>query len=157
MKPLIEIAFDATESEAESLLDIIVQANEDAGIPSQEGDELMIRLKHPDTGALIGGLYAERYYRWLFVRYLAVPRSMRGEGIGTHLLGMAEARAKETDCIGIWLDTFSFQAAPFYRKHGYRQFGEIADYPPGHQRVFFQKRFDAGANRPDVETSISRP
>ena len=30
----------------------------------------------------------------------------------------------------------------FYRKHGYEAFGQLEDYPPGHQRMFFQKRLD---------------
>jgi hypothetical protein len=37
------------------------------------------------------------------------------------------------------VDTFSFQAPEFYRKLGFREFGRI-DYPPEHQRIFFQKQ-----------------
>ena len=143
MTPLVETSFEATEAEAEALLDIIVEANQDNGISSKGSDELMVRLKHPETGALIGGLYAERYYGWLFVRYLAVPKALRGQGWGTRLLQMAEARARECGCIGLWLDTFSFQAASFYRQHGFESFGQIDHYPPGHERVFFQKRLSA--------------
>ena len=42
--------------------------------------------------------------------------------------------------LGIWLDTFDFQAPEFYKKLGFSQFGEIVDYPPGHSRHYFQKR-----------------
>jgi hypothetical protein len=42
--------------------------------------------------------------------------------------------------VGVWLDTFDFQAPEFYRQHGYVEFGHIDDYPPGHKRYFFQKR-----------------
>jgi hypothetical protein len=42
-------------------------------------------------------------------------------------------------CVGVWLDTFSFQARGFYEKLGYRVFGEVADYPPGHTRHFLKK------------------
>jgi hypothetical protein len=51
--------------------------------------------------------------------------------------------------VGIWLDTFDFQAPDFYRGHGFTEFGKLSDYPPGHQRYFFQKRLDQGAE-PDV-------
>jgi hypothetical protein len=53
---------------------------------------------------------------------------------------MAEDLANEKRCLGIWLDTFDFQAPEFYKKLGFSQFGEIVDYPPGHSRHYFQKR-----------------
>ena len=148
MTPLIETSFDATEAEAEALLDIIVEANRRNGVPSDDSDEMIIRLQHPDSGALIGGLYAERYYGWLYVRLLAVPEVLRGQGWGTRLLEMAEARARVCGCVGVWLDSFSFQAAPFYRQRGYIEFGAIDSYPPGHQRVFFHKRLAGAAPLP---------
>jgi hypothetical protein len=55
---------------------------------------------------------------------------------------MAEDLAREKNCVGIWLDTFDFQAPDFYRKHGFSEFGQLQDYPPGHQRLFFHKRLD---------------
>ena len=60
--------------------------------------------------------------------------------MGTKLMQMAEDLAREKECIGIWLDTFDFQAPEFYRKHGYSELGQIPDFPPGHKRFFFQKR-----------------
>ena len=35
----------------------------------------------------------------------------------------------------------SFQAPDFYSRHGYTEFGRIDDYPPGHARHWFMKRF----------------
>ncbi|MDR8726188.1 hypothetical protein FEQ05_01456 [Burkholderia pseudomultivorans] len=35
--------------------------------------------------------------------------------------------------------TFQFQARPFYEKLGYVRFGELADYPLGHARIFLKK------------------
>ncbi len=140
MTPIFETSLEATEAEAEALLDIIVAYNEASGIASRESEELMIRLKHPDTGALIGGLYAELYYGWLHIRYLALPPELRGRGLGARLLGMAEAHARKRHCVGLWLDTFSFQAADFYRRLGFESFGAIEGYPPSHRRCFLQKR-----------------
>jgi len=53
----------------------------------------------------------------------------------------AEAEARARGCIGIWLNTFSFQARGFYEKLGFTLIGQIDDYPVGHQRFFLQKRF----------------
>lgn len=55
-------------------------------------------------------------------------------------MGMAEAIAHDKGCVGVWLDTFSFQAPDFYQKLGYSVFGELKDYPPGYSRFFLQKR-----------------
>lgn len=46
---------------------------------------------------------------------------------------------------GVFLDTFSFQARPFYKRQGYRVFGSIEDHPPGHARQFLMKRLEGDA------------
>jgi GNAT superfamily N-acetyltransferase len=71
---------------------------------------------------------------------LFVPESMRGRGVGTALLAAAETEARSRNCLGISVDTLSFQAAPFYEKLGFSIFGVLDDCPPGHRRLFFQKR-----------------
>jgi ribosomal protein S18 acetylase RimI-like enzyme len=57
---------------------------------------------------------------------------------------MAEDLAREMNCIGIWLDTFDFQAPEFYRRLGFSEFGQIEDHPPGHRRFFMRKRLQPG-------------
>lgn len=39
------------------------------------------------------------------------------------------------------LDTYDFQALGFYEKRGYRVFGQLDDYPPGHTRYFLMTTF----------------
>jgi hypothetical protein len=57
-----------------------------------------------------------------------------------------EDAARRRGCRAAWLDTFSFQAPGFYRGLGYRVFGKLAGYPPGHTRHFLWKPLDlAGA------------
>ncbi|MEF0941743.1 GNAT family N-acetyltransferase [Rhizobium sp. BR 362] len=93
------------------------------------------------TNQTVGGLWAKLYYDWLFVELLFVPESLRGNALGSKLLKQAEQLAKEKGCVGIWLDTFSFQAPGFYEKQGYERFGTLPDYPRGRERVFFRKVF----------------
>ena len=54
----------------------------------------------------------------------------------------AEAWARERNLAGMWLDTFAFQARPFYEKLGFSVFGTIEDHPRGSRRFFMQKRLD---------------
>ena len=102
-----------------------------------------------DGEGIIAGLAGETYSGWLFIRYLWVSDALRGQGIGRKLMGDAEVRALERGCHSAWVDTFSFQAPGFYLRLGYAVFGEL-DYPPGHKRVFLQKRL--GGGRPQVYT-----
>lgn len=97
----------------------------------------LVRDEHDE---IVGGLYGRVFFRWLYIELLVVPEQARGRGTGSELMQMAEQLAREKDCVGIWLDTFDFQAPDFYRRHGFTECGKIEDYPPGHQRFFFQKR-----------------
>ena len=68
--------------------------------------------------------------------------SRRGDGHAdlAYVYAAAEEIARARGCIGIRLDTMSFQAPAFYRRLGYSEFGRIEDYPPGHTRLWFMKR-----------------
>ena len=91
------------------------------------------------AGAIIGGLWGCTAFRWLHVQMLVVPAGMRGQGIGTALMRTAEAEARRRGCHASHVDTFSFQAAPFYEKLGYARFGVLEDFPPGHARIFYRR------------------
>ena len=92
-------------------------------------------------GATIGGLWGRTGLDWLYVELLYVPDELRGTSAGRDVMQHAEAEARARGCRGIWLDTFSFQARGFYEKLGFEAFGQIDDYPPGHQRFFMRKQF----------------
>ena len=93
------------------------------------------------TGKVQAGVRGNTYWSWCSIDVLAVAESYRRQGIGSLLLNKAEEIARERGCVGIRLDTMSFQAPEFYRRHGYSEFGRLEDYPPGHGRVWFMKKF----------------
>ncbi|WP_300111626.1 GNAT family N-acetyltransferase [Sphingobium sp.] len=93
-----------------------------------------------DAGQHVGGLWGKRSYDWMFIEFLAIPEAHRGADHGTALMRRAEELARAQDCIGIWLDTYSFQARGFYEKMGFSLCGEIADHPVGEKRFFLSKR-----------------
>lgn len=101
---------------------------------------LAVVLRHPRSGRLVGGLYGESYYDWMFVNQFWISGRHRRQGWGRKLIGALEDEARRRGCLGIWLDTFSWQAPGFYEKLGFRAFGSIAGYPPPHRRFFFTKR-----------------
>ena len=99
------------------------------------------------SGALIGGLLGETNLGWLFVATLWVAEEHRGRGIGSGLLAAAEKEARRRKCIGVLLDTFDFQARPFYERLGYKVFGRLPDSPPGGMRYYLCKRLGRGRTR----------
>lgn len=105
----------------------------------ESGFKKLTLLLRDETGKVLGGLDAHTYYGWMFVENLAVDESIRGSGWGGKLLEAAHAEALRRDCKNVWLDTFSFQALPFYQKMGYTLFGTLDDFPPGHKRYFLQR------------------
>jgi len=92
------------------------------------------------TGKVQGGIRGSTFWSWCSIDVLAVAEPYRGKGLGSRLLRRAEEIARARGCIGIRLDTMSFQAPDFYRRLGYSEFGRIEDYPPGHTRIWFAKR-----------------
>jgi GNAT superfamily N-acetyltransferase len=96
-----------------------------------------------DNGSVAGGLWGYTLFEWLHVQMLFVPEPLRRLGVGAALMAAAEAEAVARGCRGACVDTFSFQAAPFYQKLGFTLFGKLDDCPPGHDRLYFCKRFDA--------------
>ena len=94
---------------------------------------------HDQRGQLIGGIYGFTDRGWLRIEVLVVKDDRRGQGLGTRLLSAAESAARARGCHAAWLDTFSFQALPFYEKQGYTVFGALENYPTGHTRYFARK------------------
>lgn len=92
-----------------------------------------------DEGRVIGGLVGHIKWRWLYVAKLWLPDSLRGTGTGTKLMRIAEEHAWKEDCLGVHLDTFEYQALPFYEKLGYELFGTLEGYPPGYRQFFLKK------------------
>ena len=101
---------------------------------------LAVTVRGPD-GDVAGGLSGYIWHRYLFVEILALGAA-RGTGLGRQVMALAEAEARRRGCVGIWLDTFTFQAPGFYAKLGFVEFGRIQDNPPGHDRIFLRKPLD---------------
>jgi len=90
-------------------------------------------------GEAIGGLVSYTNWEWLYIVQLWVSEALRGHGIGGQLVRAAEAGARRRGCRHSHVDTFSFQARPFYEQLGYTVFGQLDDYAAGHTRYFLKR------------------
>jgi GNAT superfamily N-acetyltransferase len=102
-----------------------------------------VLVNNGETGAVLGGIWARAWRNMLSIELVALPPELRGAGLGSRLLRMAEEEGRRRDCVNVWLQTADWQARGFYEKHGYRVFGELDDWPIGHKRFFMTKRLAA--------------
>ena len=93
-----------------------------------------------EGGELKGGLIGRVLAGWLHIGTLWVDAEYRRRGWGAELMRNAEEEASAKGCTYVWLDTFEFQARPFYERLGYECFGVLNDHPIGHTHYFMYKR-----------------
>jgi GNAT superfamily N-acetyltransferase len=119
-------------------------------ITRRRGFEPLAVFARDAEGALVGGVSGLVNWTWLHISLFWVSDALRRQGLGSRLLASIEAAALARGCTQAHLDTFSYQARPFYERHGYSLFATLEDYPPGHQRFFLRKRLgahEAGGSR----------
>jgi len=140
----LEITETPAEADEAALIAAIVAYN----LPfAGERDPRQFGLVLRDgAGAVIGGLWARPEWGLLFIETLILPEPLRRGGLGTRLMHRAEQEARTRGYAGVFLDTFTFQARPFYERLGYTVFATIENYPPGHSRFLLAKRLDGDAN-----------
>ena len=91
------------------------------------------------SGRVVGGLVGHVRWSWVYVAKLWLPNELRGHGLGTRVMRAIEDYARGQGCHGISLDTFEYQALPFYEKLGFERFGVLEGYPPGYRQYFLKK------------------
>ncbi|ABY43667.1 GNAT family N-acetyltransferase [Bacillus mycoides] len=84
---------------------------------------------------IVGGITAITFWHHLHIDFLWISEEYRYEGYGNK-----EEFTIKKECRLINLNTFSFQAPNFYKKHGYKVIGVSEDYPKGHNHYYLEKR-----------------
>jgi GNAT superfamily N-acetyltransferase len=105
----------------------------------EDNAQTLCFLLHAPDQEIVGGVIGATYWDWLHVDLMWIKEEYRGRGYGHRLLMLAEEEARKRGAKNAYLDTFSFQAPDFYKKYGYEVFGELQEFPTGHQRYFLTK------------------
>jgi ribosomal protein S18 acetylase RimI-like enzyme len=129
---------EPTPEEQYRIIDPLITYNE-AQVGRRNKKDFAFFVKS-ETGEFVGGLLGFTHFNHFFVSALYVDQKFRKAGIGRELMARAEALALEHGCDAIYLDTFDYQAPAFYEKLGFKVFGKLEDYPPGHRRFYLVKR-----------------
>jgi GNAT superfamily N-acetyltransferase len=136
--PIVEVSDDPPQEAYLQLWEVLKAFNIKA-MGDCESKTFAILLRDPETRAVIGGLWGRSLWGSFYVDMLVAPDGQRGAGLGGDMLRKAEAEARARGCGDIWLDTFAFQARPFYEKLGFRVFGQIDGEHPAFPRYFMVK------------------
>jgi GNAT superfamily N-acetyltransferase len=137
MKSYVQIHSEVSEADEAAIVSGLRAFNEAWIGPSNEQP---VQLVARDDLGVVGGLLGHTKWKWLYVAKLWVDERGRGKGIGTQLLTAAEELARTRGCTDASLDTFEYQARPFYEKLGYELFGTLDGYPPGFRQFYLRKR-----------------
>ena len=132
----MEFIVDPTEQQAAAIERGLDEYN--AGVASARSST-PVRAAFLNSGQVMAGIVGAAYWGKLHIKILWVHPDHQSKGLGSRLMDWAEGRAKELDCASVVVDTMSFQAADFYAKLGYRQFGLSEGYEGGASRHYFEK------------------
>ena len=145
LEPRIELTDTPGEADAELLRrGLIVDNQPHLGELEHRRLDLMVRA----GGETVGGLIAETARGLLLIDLFWLAPGYRRRGLGSRLLHAAEEEGRRRGCRVAWLDTYDFQARPFYERHGYAVFGELGGLTGGHRRWFMSKRLDGSPGDP---------
>jgi GNAT superfamily N-acetyltransferase len=131
---------DRPDSHLEGVLDECLAEHNEEMSRLRDWRALAVEVRDPDTGELAGGILGRTSMGLFFLDLFYLPKKLRGDGIGSRALRMAEEEAIRRGCRAATLVTVNFQAPEFYARHGWEEFGRIAS-APGVERIFMRKTF----------------
>ena len=125
------------ENEIKYIREALNQFNNE--MVGEDGHTPLNIVEYDTNGNVIGGILGGTYWGWMYVDILWVHESNRHNGIGSKLLHEAEQEAIRRGCHHVHLDTMSWQAPEFYKKHGYEVIGILPDIPNGNEKYLLMK------------------
>ena len=127
-----------TKTETDFIRDSLAKFNDER--VGADGHTPLNIVEYDSNGNIIGGILGGTYWGWMYVDILWVREDHRKNGIGSRLLAEAEKEAVRRGCHHVHLDTMSWQAPDFYKKHGYEVIGVLPDIPDGNQKYLMMKK-----------------
>jgi GNAT superfamily N-acetyltransferase len=136
--PILTLS-EAREPQAEAVIrDGLATYNTTRFRPS-DNTTLDVLVRKDNSREVLGGLLGRTSYRLFFLDVFYLPEELRGAGLGSRIIALAEDEARRRGCTAAFVYTVTFQAPEFYERHGYRRFGEVVCPPDGATRIFLSK------------------
>jgi GNAT superfamily N-acetyltransferase len=145
MDPILRVS-SAPEPDAERVIGDGLSAFNDATVRYADRVPLHVLVSDPGSGKVVGGITGRTSLGLMFIDLVYLPENLRGRDIGARMMALAEEEARRRCCRAGVLYTISFQAPGFYKRLGWRVFGEIPCDPPGTSLSFSPKIFTEAVN-----------
>lgn len=129
--------YNPTEEEIAFVNNALAKFNEEK--VGADNHELLNIVEYDENNSIIAGILGGTYWGWLHIDILWVAEKCRKQGIGSKLLKAAEEEAQKRGCHSVHLDTMSWQAPEFYKKHGYKIISELENIPAGNKKFHLIK------------------
>ena len=129
--------YNPTEEEIAFVNSALAKFNEEK--VGADNHELLNIVEYDENNSIIAGILGGTYWGWLHIDILWVAEKCRKQGIGSKLLKAAEEEARKRGCHSVHLDTMSWQAPDFYKKHGYKIISELENIPAGNKKFHLIK------------------
>ena len=130
--------FNPTDKEIAFVNNALQKFNDEKVGP--DNHELLNIVEYNNSGNIIAGILGGTYWGWMHIDILWVDENHRKQGLGTQLLKAAESEAINRGCHSVHVDTMSWQASDFYKKHGYEIISELNDIPNGNKKYHLIKK-----------------
>lgn len=130
--------FNPTDKEIAFVNNALQKFNDEKVGP--DNHELLNIVEYHNSGNIIAGILGGTYWGWMHIDILWVDENHRKQGLGTQLLKAAESEAINRGCHSVHVDTMSWQAPDFYKKHGYEIISELNDIPSGNKKYHLIKK-----------------
>ncbi len=136
-----DITTEPTKEDVQDILNGLIQFNL-SKIKKKVTKTELACFSYKENGEKSGGIVGKVMANWLEIKYLWVDETLTKQGIGSELLTRMERAAIDLGCEFSLVDTFSFQARPFYEKNGYVCQLTLDNYLVTHERHYLVKKLD---------------
>ena len=143
--PRISLHDDELPGDAARVVDDGLGEANEAAAPQLHDVRPLGAFAHDERGAVIGGAIGRTWGECCELQQLWVRPDLRGSGLGTALMRRFEAGAAARGCSTFYLETWSFQARPFYERFGYAVAHELGGFAPGMVKYLMLRRGGAPA------------
>ena len=137
-KPFLSV-HDAVQAEDARVIDQGLDDSNAAAAPIHDVRALAC-FARLEGGTVVGGAIGRTWGECCELQRLWVHPTHRRAGLGTRLVRQFEEAAVARGCSVFYLDTFSFQARPFYERLGYEAKLEIRGFAPGIAKYIMVRR-----------------
>ena len=133
------VVTDTSDDQFRAVVAEGLDAHDEAKTGRRDYRPLSVLVTEPDTRRIVGGLVGYTHFGMLTIERFFVPESLRGKGLGSRVLALAEKEASERGCLYATAMMVSFWAPSFFMTRGYDMAAQFYCAERGPTHFFMMK------------------